>query len=365
MKVLVIGHASYDISVPVESYPIENTKHRFENVIKCGGGPAANAAHLLGKWNIPTHFAGVVGNDTFGKSIIEEMKSVNINTDYLETNYENDTTLSFILINQSNGSRTVFNCANQYMKLKKKDFSIVPDIILIDGHDYMASKKALEMFPNAISIIDAGRVTDELLRLCKLCKHIVCSKGFAETVTKTKMDFNDNSTLAKVYTDLKLRFNGEVAITLEEKGVLYAVDNQIKVLPGIKVETVDSTGAGDIFHGAFTYGIASNYSYEDSLKIANVTAGLSVTKIGAKLSIPTLTEFFEFSKSLGLDFKPQPKEAPVPNPSQEENKQQIAQTPPLQTEQNKPQIPPAPNIPPVTPNTNKQSIIIPPINTKE
>ena len=57
-------------------------------------------------------------------------------------------------------------------------------------------------------------------------------------------------------------------------------------MPSLKVEAVDTTGAGDIFHGAFTYCIANNYSLEKTLKIANITGALSVTKIGSKNSIP-------------------------------------------------------------------------------
>lgn len=63
MKVLCIGHATYDVVIPVDDYPEENTKNRINNSICCGGGPASNAAYLLGKWGIDTYFAGLVGND--------------------------------------------------------------------------------------------------------------------------------------------------------------------------------------------------------------------------------------------------------------------------------------------------------------
>ena len=50
MKVLVIGHSSYDISCPVDDYPIENTKYRLDDSVMCGGGPAGNAAYALIKY---------------------------------------------------------------------------------------------------------------------------------------------------------------------------------------------------------------------------------------------------------------------------------------------------------------------------
>ena len=62
MKIVCIGHASYDITFPVKEYPKENTKNRIQRRVECGGGPASNAAYLLGKWGIPTWFLGIVGN---------------------------------------------------------------------------------------------------------------------------------------------------------------------------------------------------------------------------------------------------------------------------------------------------------------
>ena len=69
MKVLCIGHASYDISVIVNEYPKENTKYRVDEKVECGGGPACNAAYLLGCWNVETYFQGIVGNDLYGTSM--------------------------------------------------------------------------------------------------------------------------------------------------------------------------------------------------------------------------------------------------------------------------------------------------------
>ena len=72
MKVLCIGHATYDVVIPIENYPIENTKNRVDNSICCGGGPSANAAYLLAKWGIDTYFAGSVGADYAGNYIEAE-----------------------------------------------------------------------------------------------------------------------------------------------------------------------------------------------------------------------------------------------------------------------------------------------------
>jgi sugar/nucleoside kinase (ribokinase family) len=61
-------------------------------------------------------------------------------------------------------------------------------------------------------------------------------------------------------------------------------------MPALKVEAKDTTGAGDIFHGAFVYGLSKGFDIEKIVKYANIAAGISVTRIGARQSIPGLNE---------------------------------------------------------------------------
>lgn len=284
MKILVIGHAAYDITMAVDKFPKENTKNRIDNRVECGGGPAGNAAYLLGKWGMEVYFAGVVGNDEYGKRIKEEFESVNVNTKYLEFSNEFSTTNSFIVVNRENGSRTSFAHRNKKMAMKEIELDFEPDIILFDGQEVDMTNKLLDRYPNAISIIDAGRPTEDIIKLAKRVNYLVCSKEFSENVSNIKI--NNDGDYLKVYNYMKNEFKNEVIITLEEKGCLYLYEDKIKIMPSLKVKAVDTTGAGDIFHGAFTYCIANNFSLEKTLKISNLTGALSVTKIGSKNSIP-------------------------------------------------------------------------------
>ena len=167
MKILVIGHAAYDITMAVDKFPKENTKNRIDNRVECGGGPAGNAAYLLGKWGMEVYFAGVVGNDEYGKRIKEEFESVNVNTKYLEFSNEFSTTNSFIVVNRENGSRTSFAHRNKKMAMKEIELDFEPDIILFDGQEVDMTNKLLDRYPNAISIIDAGRPTEDIIKLAK------------------------------------------------------------------------------------------------------------------------------------------------------------------------------------------------------
>lgn len=293
MNILCIGHAAYDITIPIEKFIVENTKNRITNRIECGGGPASTAAYLLGKWHANVSFAGVVGLDEYGKYIKKELESVNVNTKYLEMNENYTTTSSIVVANTSNGSRTILTYRPNEMKMQDINLDFNPGIILIDGQEYEVSKKILSNYKSSISIMDAGRINDEIIELSKMVNYLICSKNFAEQVTNIKIDYNDMNTLKQLFLNLKNIFKNNIIVTLESHGCLYEYNNEIKIMPSIKVKPIDSTGAGDIFHGAFTYFLSKNYEYEQILKLSNITAALSTTKLGGRNSVFELNEVME------------------------------------------------------------------------
>lgn len=290
-KIVCIGHAAFDITFPLKKFPEENTKNRVKKIVECGGGPASNAAYLLGKWGTNPYFIGTVGNDIYGKAIKEELKSVNVNIDYMEESEKFGTTLSIVIVSETKNSRTTLAYKNPKMKMKKTNIDIKPDILLIDGQEYELSMNVIKNNPDMISIIDAGRATEEIIDLCRNVNYIVCSKEFAEDVTGVKINFRDTNTFNDVFIKLIELFpNKNYVVTLEDKGSMFLDGEYVKVMPTYKMKVKDTTGAGDIFHGAFTYGIANGYSLEEAVKLGNIAGALSTTNIGARNSVPTLDE---------------------------------------------------------------------------
>ena len=186
------------------------------------------------------YFVGVLGNDIYGKRIIEEFKRVNVNTKYVEFDNEHETTLSFVIVNKQAGTRTIITHRNPVMKLKKK-LNLKADVILVDGQELEASIEAIKNNPKAISIIDAGSLKEETLNLGKMVNYLVCSKNFAEDFSKIKIDLDNYQTIIDVYLKIEEEFKNNIIITLESK-VVYTRKRKIKLMPSIKVKTVvDST----------------------------------------------------------------------------------------------------------------------------
>lgn len=296
MKVICIGHLAYDTTLPVSRYPIENTKMRTTYHMECGGGPAGNAAYLLGSWKEDVDICGLVGDDYQGNKIVEEFIEVGVSTKYIVKSKEHQTDYAFIMANVTNGTRTIVTSANP------KEHPLIPvndkyDGILIDGEELLTSQKVLKENPEALSIIDAGKYTTNVIALSHKVKILACSKNFAEEFSHEKIDANNLNQLILIHQKLEEEFQNIVIITLEEFGSFTKIDNEYKIIPSIKVNTIDSTGAGDMFHGALMYFLLHKYSLEEAISLANVTGALATTKIGSKNSVYNLKKVLYYGGS--------------------------------------------------------------------
>ena len=290
MKIMCLGQSAYDITLPLDHYPIENKKIRINGKVECGGGSASNCAYLLAKWGMETYFAGVVGNDYYGNKIKKEYESIGVNMKYLQTSDEFPTTSSYIIANTSIGSRTILTSKNENIKMNPVDIDDSFDFILFDGYEKEIALELIKKNPNAITVLDAGSMKEATVELAGLVKYVVCSHDFAEDYSGVKIDYNDFDTIVSAYEELKKKISGNIIITLESLGCFTCFDGLYKIVPSIKVKAVDSTGAGDIFHGAFVYSLANNFDLEKAMKFSNITGAVSVLKVGSRLSIPDLKE---------------------------------------------------------------------------
>lgn len=285
MKVLCIGNSAYDITFPVDEYPKENVKYKIQEQIECGGGSCGNAAYLLAKWGIETYFVGMVGDDVYGKRIRDEFRTIGVNTDYLILAPNYRTTTSHIIVNKENGSRTILSYHPSQREMDDLDIELEeePKVILLDGREFSMSKKMIEKYPNAKKIIDASNDKLEVKELCKLCDYVVCSKDFMKKVSG--IDIDDLNNLNAAFKVLEEMFNTTVVVTLEALGCAYRKYDEIVIVPTIQVKAVDTTGSGDIFHGAFAYAMMKNWDMETSLKFSNLVGSLATTKYGGRNSM--------------------------------------------------------------------------------
>ena len=296
IDVLCVGHASYDLSFTVAHHPTEDEKISVEGFVGCGGGPAANAAVTVSKLGLKSSFAGYLGQDIYGEKHYQELLEYGVHTD-LVIRDTSPTPLSIVLV-KPDGKRALINYKGETRALPSGtiDFSsVIPKVVLFDGHEPHLSKFLLERTQNEgiPTLLDAGSVHEGTLALMEQVDYLVCSEKFARQFAG-----DEETALARL-----AEVSPAVVITLGERGLIWRRGQERGILSAFPINAIDTTGAGDAFHGAFAAALSSDMNWPDVLRYASAAGSLSCTKIGARSGLPSKEEhraLFECRKNGNL-----------------------------------------------------------------
>ena len=291
VDVLCIGHASYDLVFSVPGHPDKDEKIVADNFISCGGGPAANAAVMVSKLGFSSAFAGYLGEDLYGDKHWQELLQYRIATQLIIRG-ASPTPVSTVLV-KPDGKRALVNYKGNTQPLPANaiDFTrLQAKTILFDGHEphistplaQTARKQGIPM------VLDAGSVHQGTLALMQQVDYLVCSEKFAR-------HFAEDQTAALKHL---AQIAPTVVITLGEKGLIWQRGSNSGTLPAFAVDAVDTTGAGDAFHGAFAAALCINPAMDwlDILRYASAAGTLCCTQTGARQGLPSQEEHQEWFK---------------------------------------------------------------------
>ncbi len=293
MKILSVGQSTLDISLPLDQDIKENEKFRVYDKLEAPGGPSTTASILLGHWGEDVTLMSRLGNDMYGRNIADFLLNANVKHNRIPcAGFE--TPISVILTNKRNGNRTIFNCPGI---IEVSELSIEDEypIFLTDAHEPEIAHRYIDQHPTVISVLDAGGYREATVELAKRVTWLVASESFAFGHSSVKIDLNDPITWEQMFAKLH-ELNPHPVVTLGERGCLYEINGKIKHLPSYPVHAIDTNGAGDVFHGAFVYGLAHDLPLEEMLKLASMTSSIHVTRRGGSLSIPNLQEVLDALK---------------------------------------------------------------------
>ena len=284
LDLLCVGHASYDITMSSATHPGADEKIFADAMQLAGGGPAANAAVCAARLGAASGFCGYLGNDLFGDIHLGELESEGVDTSLIQRG-SYPSPVSQILA-KADGRRSLVNYKGDTSWLAADAVSIEnrPKVMLFDGHEPLLSV-ALCSWAKAndiITVLDAGSLHQGTQELAGLVDYLVASEKFARQWCET-----DDMQLA---LDELAAVSDNVVITLGEKGLIWSKGGEKGAMPAFKVNAIDSTGAGDAFHGAFALGLARGMAWPDLLRFASATGALTCTKLGARPALPSATD---------------------------------------------------------------------------
>lgn len=301
MKTLtVLGsiNADHVISVPYFAKPGETLLGHNYHIAY--GGKGANQAVAAARLGAKVNFIGCIGNDDIGRAMRNAFALDGINTNPIITVGDEMTGIAMIQVSDSGENSIVISAgANAYLDESQVEDSkqeiIDSDYLLMQLETPLpgiiqAAELAKE---NGTKVIlnpaPAQTLPDELLKNLDI---ITPNETEAEILTGIRV--TDEQSAVKSATVFHAKGIETVLITLGSKGVYVSQQGKGEIVPGFRVQAVDTTAAGDTFNGAFVTALLEDKPLAQAIRFAHAAAALSVTKKGAQPSIPTRKETLEF-----------------------------------------------------------------------
>jgi sugar/nucleoside kinase (ribokinase family) len=286
--VVGLGANAVDTVCIVPQFPQPNSKIPLSDVRIQFGGQVATALITCTRLGLKARYIGSVGADQWGQAQLASLRSEK-NLEVRVREVEGATTqFSVILLENGVGERTILAHRDPKMNyppaLLQRDMIVAGRALLLDSYDseggIRAATWAREAGIPVIMDIDAvqDHLTPELLRLVD---YLIASSDFAD----------DPCELADRYGC------PVVGITRGADGAVFLNQGRLLESRAFKVPLVDTTGAGDVFHGAFAYGLLQGWSLEEIIRFSHAAAALNCMHIGARGGIPTLDDIYQFLKN--------------------------------------------------------------------
>jgi sulfofructose kinase len=293
IDVLCVGHAAYDLTLEVSHQPGPDEKTNASSLTECGGGPAANAAMTVARLGQRAAFSGYLGRDVWGERHLQEFCQAGVLTDLIVRG-DFPTPLSVILV-KPDGQRSVVSYRGGTPYLPSDGFdlaAISPKVILFDGHEPdLSFSLARQARSRRIPIVlDAGSLHRGTRGLLEWVDYLICSEKFARQFTGLADEQQAVRQLASLAPN--------VVVTLGGRGLVWARAEEHGRMPAFPVQVVDTTGAGDAFHGAFAACLALGKSWLESLRFASAVAAICCTKRGARVELPLREQVSTFMRAV-------------------------------------------------------------------
>jgi ribokinase len=297
IQVIGLGQACVDYLGRIPSYPQEDGKVELMDLHMQCGGPASTALVTLSRMGVKTCFLGSISDDPLGLEILKALKEEDVDSTYLKITRGYTSQFAFIAINKEDGRRTIFWHRGSVPQLKTTDVDLSPfpnaRILHLDGLMIQASAEAARQAKNIgmTVVMDAGTMRKGSKELVSLVDVLVASETFATSLVGS--DVSPETSLHAL-RDLGPR---QVVVTLGAKGSVGLNDSGIVRQKAFPVRAADTTGAGDVYHGAYIYGLLEGWDMPECMGFASAASAIKCKAVGARKGIPNVEEVKEFMKN--------------------------------------------------------------------
>jgi len=304
-QIVGIGRCTLDIIFRLPEYPTWEKGVVYDEYSIDGGGQVGTGLVAASKLGATTGYIGTAGSDYAGDLKVESLREWGVDTSHVIRRMGPDEQVILVTVQSGTGER-VFNHSDRLdaepITLDELDYDYITsaDYLLLDGsHPEAALETAKWMREAGKQVMLDGSKTDESIkestrRLIPFVDVLVCGAGFGEKLAGVGDVFEAGERVL----DMGPRIFVE---TLGERGSVTVTLKKNFETPSFEIEVKDTTGAGDVFHGAYLYGLINGWNPERIALFSTAVSALKCTRMGGRRSSPTLGEVLEFLQSQGIN----------------------------------------------------------------
>ncbi|HEY6293703.1 MAG TPA: PfkB family carbohydrate kinase [Terriglobia bacterium] len=282
IDVVGVGENATDIVMRVRVFPSPGGKERIEALTREAGGSVATALVACRRLGLGARYLGSIGDDENGRFQLASLRRERLDLSYFRKIRGARSRVSQIILDTTTGERVVLWERDPRLVLQPS--AIPPDALAgaravhLDATDLRASLRtaALAREVGIPVVADLDAVYSGIERLLPLIDYLIASSDFIAPATGERDPFR---ALERLAAESRARL---VGVTLGRDGALVLSEGRFAYSPGFHIEPVDTTGAGDIFHGGFIYALVRGWNLNESLEFSNALAALNSTALGAR-----------------------------------------------------------------------------------
>ena len=294
-KITVIGSLNYDVILKIPRLPFKGETLTANGAAFSAGGKGANQAVQAAKLKTPTYMVGCVGTDASADFLVNTAKEYGVNVDYIRKvpgssgmgviNAVEDGSVYACIVRGANFEVTKEDVDNAMPILKESGVCILQNEIPVEIIAY-AIDKAKEA--GCIVVLNAAPAIELPEECLSKVDILVVNEVEAEFYCHEKID-----SVEKAKTEIKKmaeKYNNNVIFTLGKDGAVAYENGTIEFIQAMKVDEIETTGAGDSYIGAVSHSIIEGKSLIEACKFATKCSAITVCRMGAQPSMPTLED---------------------------------------------------------------------------
>lgn len=290
--VLAFGAVAVDDLLYVDEYPQQGSKMQVTERRREGGGLAGTALCAASKLGARTAWAGVLGDDELSQFSRDDLRRYGVDCAQILFEKEARPHYSVIIVHRPTGARTILALHDGVQEFPiacvTEEFIASCRVLFVDHHGIETALKAAHLARRLhIPVVaDVERFTEGLEELLPLVDHLIVGFDFARQLTGEEKAQDMARQLSKGRTC--------GAVTQGENGCWFGAQGAILHQPAFKVAVVDTTGCGDVFHGAYAACLARGDSMANAIRIASACAALKAKNFGGRAGIPGVEDVRKF-----------------------------------------------------------------------